>query len=186
MSSKHVHNLNNMAPAAKRANLGTLLETTIAAFNSLRTRLSCVMLTSAGLAIVTGSSPTARAVNAFVAIVDGTYVRKAAATAMSALVGTLPTANSALWAFYIDAAGTITTSAKSANAATHAAALALLPAVPANQTMIGFIIVDNATGSNFVGGTTALDAASVTTTYYSTVGALNVADIAAIPTLESL
>jgi hypothetical protein len=43
-----------------------------------------------------------------------------------------------------------------------------------NQAAIGFVIVQNASGSNFTPGTTALDAGSITTTYidnYAFIGA---------------
>lgn len=156
--------LNKMAPAAKNASLGDLLAEVVSKMNVQQSS----MLTKAGLVIKAGSSAIVKAGSAFAAVVGGTPVRKAANTDMAALVGTLATAKSALWAFYIDAAGTLTTSAKTADADTHAAAMALLPVTPAGKAMIGFIIVDNATGSNFVGGTTALDAASLTVTYYDT------------------
>lgn len=163
--------LNKLAPTAFRTKLGDLLAEMITKFNDLKARQSSRMLTSAGLAIKTGGSAIVKAGNAFAAIANGTVVRKAANTDMAALVGTLATAKSALWAFYIDSAGTLTASAKTADAATHDAAIALLPAAPTGKAMIGFIVVDNATGSNFVGGTTALDAASLTVTYYNTTGA---------------
>lgn len=137
---------------------------------ALRTRLNSCTLSTAGLAIKAGSSPTVKAGTAFSVLAGGTLVTVAASTDMAALVGTLATAKSAAWAFYIDAAGTITASAKTADAATAAAAVALLPAPPSDKAMIGFITVGNATGSDFVGGTTALDAASVTTAYYNTPG----------------
>lgn len=137
---------------------------------AIRARQNLAMLSPAGLAIGGGSKYTAQAVKPCTALVAGTLVFLPAATAMSALVGTLATAKFALWAFYVNASGTITTSAKTADAASAAAAFALMPAVPANLVQIGFIIVGNATGGNFVGGSTALDAASVTTIYVDTVG----------------
>lgn len=140
--------------------------------SALRTRINSGTLSSAGLTIKAGSSAIVKAANAFAALANGTLVTKAADTDMAALVGTLATAKTAAWAFYVDSAGTLTTSAKTADAADAAAAIALLPAPPSNKAMIGFITVGNATGSNFVGGTTALDAASVTVAYYSTDGLL--------------
>lgn len=156
--------INKLAPAANKVKLGDLLSEIIGKLNLAQSS----MLTKAGLVIKAGSSPIVKAGVAFAAVANGVPVRKAANTDMAALVGTLATAKSALWAFYIDSAGTLTTSAKTADADTHAAAMALLPVTPAGKAMIGFIVVDNATGSNFVGGTTALDAASLTVTYYDT------------------
>lgn len=162
--------LNRSMPAAKHASLGTLLTQLINTNNAELTALSCAVLSSPGLAIKAGASAIVKAATAFAAVVTGTLVRKAANTDMAALVGTLATAKSALWAFYIDAAGVLTTSAKTADANTHDLALALMPAVPAGKALIGWIVVDNATGSGFVGGTTALDTGSLTVTYYNSNG----------------
>lgn len=147
-----------------------LLEAVKADLTALRTRINSCTLSSAGLAIKAGGSAIVKAGTAFSALANGTLVIKAANTDMSALVGTLATAKAAAWAFYVDSAGTITTSAKTADVADAAAAIALLPSAPDGNAMIGFITVANATGSNFVGGTTALDAVSVTTAYYNTSG----------------
>lgn len=162
--------LNKLAPAAKKAGLGDVLAELIAGFNAMVARVSSQVLNNAGLAIKAGGSAIVKAGTAFAALVDGVMVTKAANTDMAALAGTLATAKSAAWAFYIDAAGTLTASAKTADAADAAAAIALLPAPPAGKAMIGFITVANATGADFVGGTTALDTASLTVTYYNTVG----------------
>ncbi|MDP3327193.1 hypothetical protein [Parvibaculum sp.] len=181
--------LNRSMPASFRVKLGDLLVLLIAFANAiladvtaLRTRVNTSMLTKAGLAIKTGGSPTVRYANPIAALCNGVPVRKAAGD-MAALVGTLATAKSAAWAFYIDAAGTLTTSAKTADADTHDAALALLVAPPDNKAMVGFVVVDNATGSGFVGGTTALDTGSLTVTYYDTMG---VAPFAAALTADAL
>lgn len=175
--AKRKRDLNHMTRAAYNAKLGDMIvdltnqhAALLADVTALRTRLNTGMLTSAGLVIKAGSSAIVKAVTAFAAIIDGAPVYKAAATDMSALVGTLATAKSAAWAFYIDSAGTITTAAKTADVATHALAVAAVAAPTDNKALIGFIVVDNATGSNFVGGTTALDAASLTVTYYNVVG----------------
>jgi hypothetical protein len=44
----------------------------------------------------------------------------------------------------------------------------LFPTVADGQVVIGFVIVDDGTGSNFVPGTTALDTGSLTVTYINT------------------
>ena len=162
--------LNRMSPAASHAQLGTLLVQLIAGYNVLVARANSLVLTKAGLAIKAGSSAIVKAVSSFAAVASGVIVRKAVNTDMAALVGTLATAKSAAWAFYIDSAGTLTTSAKTADLNTHALAIAALPTTPLDKALIGWIVVDNATGSNFVGGTTALDTGSLTVTYYDSVG----------------
>lgn len=160
-----IQDLNNISPASAAAKLGTLLAAIVADIAALASNTR--ILVSPALAIKAGSSAVAKATAAFSAMVAGVVVTKAANTDMSALVGTLATAKYALWAFYMDSAGSITTSTKTADAGTAAAALALKPAVPTDKVELGYIIVGNATGSNFVGGTTALDAANVTVAYVS-------------------
>lgn len=140
-------------------------------FFALIQSFTTAVLTKAGLVIKTASSPVVKAANPILACINGVYIRKAASD-MAALSGTLATAKSAAWAFYIDTNGTLSVSAKTADASTHDAALASLPLPPLDLAQIGIVVVDNATGANFVGGTTALDTASLTVTYYDTTGAI--------------
>lgn len=162
--------LDRSSPAAADAKLGTLLAELIARITVLQNRLNTFVASSPGLAIKQASSTLAKAGTAFIAYINGTEVRKPANTDMPALSGTLATAKSAAWVFYIDATGALSVSAKTADAADHASAVALIPATPAGLAQIGVLVLDNATGSNFVGGTTALDVASLTATYYNTHG----------------
>lgn len=162
--------LNRSMPAAKRAGLGTriaALETTV---NALATALDAIhlqnrfLLTAPTLVIKAAEGTVPKSSGAFTALVAGTYVSKAADTDMCALSGTTAATKYALYDFYMDSAGTITT-AKAADAATAAAALALLPTLPINKVRLGYLIVHNGTANPFVGGTTALDAANITVTY---------------------
>jgi hypothetical protein len=184
--------LNRVFPIARDIQLGTLLNDIITQFNflradvaALRTRVNTGLLGAAGLAIKTAGSPTVKYANTIVALVNGVPISKAAGD-LPALAGTLATAKSAAWAFYIDGAGALTVSAKTADVATHALALAAAVASPDNKALVGIVVVDNATGSNFVGGTTALDTASLTVTYYDVIGptafvpALTSANLAAL------
>lgn len=165
--------LNRLTPGAREAGLGTKLADLSAQFNLLRADLARIylenqfLLSKATLVIKAGSSPTVKSSSAIDVLAAGVRQQKSANTDMSAIAGTLATAKAALWAFYIDSAGTITTSTKTADAADAAAALELKPACPINKVELGYIIVANASGSNFTGGTTALDATDITTTYYS-------------------
>ena len=156
--------LNNLAPAAGFCKLGDVVLDLINAVNQLMFGI----ITSATLVIKAGSSAVVKSSTAIVALVNGLTVSLTANTDMSALVGSLATAKSAAWAFYIDSAGTITTSTKTADSATAAAAAGLLPAVPSGKLQIGYVVISNATGSAFTGGTTALDTASLTVAYFNT------------------
>lgn len=177
--------LDRMTPAAADAKLGTLLAELISRVTVLQNRLNTCLLNSPVLAIKAASSTVVKASAAFIANINGVLVRKAANTDMAALAGTLATAKSAAWPFYIDATGALTTGAKTADAADHASAVALIPATPDGLALIGILVLDNATGSNFVGGTTALDTASLTATYYNTNG-VNLAGVLTTPAdLES-
>lgn len=175
--------LNRFTPAAARVQLGQLLTDLVNGVNAILGALDAVVLNKAGLVIKAGASALAKSVNAIDANINGVLITVAASD-MAALAGTLATAKSAAWAFYTDASGTVSTSAKTADSANHAAAVAALPAAPAGLAQIGFVVVDNASGAGFVGGTTALDAAGLTTTFYDSVGpvlpatVLSVADLA--------
>lgn len=156
--------LNRFTPAARDAKLGDLLAALIVNANAART------LNSAGLVIKAGSSALAKCGAAFAAVCNGVVVRKAANTDMAALAGTLATAKSAAWVFTIDSTGTLATMAKTADFATHDLAIAAVVPPAAGVATIGILVLDNATGSNFVGGTTALDVGSLTATYYNVTG----------------
>ena len=138
-----------------------------------------VVTKSGGLAIKTSSSPTVKTAAATNYIVD-TAVGSFAAGDMDALVGTVATAKVGLWAFVITSAGATDTVAITLTEDTAAAAVGkLYDAYDLKSTetdtnsltstaLLGFVIVANATGSNFVGGTTALDTANLTVTYVDT------------------
>lgn len=165
--------VNKTAPALSKAKLGDVIADLTSQFNTLRsevdalsTALNTSIIIPATLVIKAGSSAVVKSSALFVAKVDGTAVSKAANTDMSALVGTIADGSAAAWDFYIDDAGLITTSAKTADAATAAAALLLLPTVPAGKVRIGSVSVATA-AATFIGGTTALDAGTATATYYN-------------------
>lgn len=140
---------------------------------ALADRLSSQSLSSAGLAIKTnGSAIVKTGASAYYGIAGGTLVTKAAATDMAALVGTVTNAKFNVYCFYIDSAGTLTT-AMGTEGATLAAVK--FPPTPANKAMLGFLIVNPTGTGNFVGGTTALDDATVVpnAAYVNTQGAFD-------------
>lgn len=165
-----INALNRCMPTAKKAGLGTRIATLETTVNALATALDTIhlqnrfLLTAPTLVIKAAESAVVKSSGAFTALVAGTYVSKSADTDMCALSGNTAAGKYALYDFYMDSAGTITT-AKAADAATAAAALLLLPTLPINKVRVGYIIVHNGTLSAFQGNTTALDATDITVTY---------------------
>lgn len=165
--------IDRSSPVAKRAGLGTKLAELIAKVNALQADVARIyannnyIVTAPTLVIKAGNSPTVKSSSAISVVAGGVVQTKSANTDMSAIAGTLATAKFALWAFYIDAAGTITTSTKTSDVNTAALALAAKPTIPDNKIELGYIIVGNASGGNFTAGTTALDATGITTTFVS-------------------
>lgn len=167
--------LNKALPIFDQVKLGDVVADLINVVNTS-------LLTKPGLAI-SASTLTAQAVSAFVAMVQGSIVSVAAATPMPAIAGTIPTGDVACWAFSVAQNATLSVSAMTTPAATQALAIAALaaqfqtlpqetlgPQAVVQTGLIGFITVSNASGSNFVAGTTALNASNITTTYYDNVG----------------
>lgn len=121
-------------------------------------RISSQALTSAGLAINAASSAIVKAGSAFYYAARGRINTVAANTQMAALVGTVTNAKYNLYAFFVDPAGNLTS-----QMGVEAASLNLVrfPPVPEGCAVIGFVIIHPTGTGNFVGGTTALDDATV-------------------------
>lgn len=132
-------------------------------------RLSSVLFSTAGLAIAT-TTTAVKIGTAFSASVQGVLQSVAITDDAFVLSGTIPTATQNVFVFSMDKAGALFS-----QMGTGAATLAGVkwPNVPTTRTVLGYVVVANATGANFVGGTTALSAASITTTYVNTVGAFD-------------
>lgn len=122
-------------------------------------RLSSLGLITAGLVIKAGGSALVKTGAAvWYGLVQGKLVKIAAATDMPALSGSVTNAKFNVFCFFVDTAGTVT-GAMGTEGATLAAIQ--FPPFPQGKTLIGFVIV-NPTGTGpFVGGTTALDDATV-------------------------
>jgi len=122
-------------------------------------RMSSVALSSPGLVIHGAGSTVAKTgASDTYFIVNGILVKIAAATDMPALAGTVTNAKFNVFCFFVDQAGT-----KTSLMGVEGATLGALkfPQFPKQKALIGFIIVNPTGTGNFVGGTTALDDATV-------------------------
>lgn len=141
---------------------------------SMETQVASSLLVNPTLAIKVGASPTVKSSNAFAAWVNNVIVTKAAGD-MPALTGTIPTLNSSVYTFYMDATGNITVVKGNNVASIASATIGMGDIVPNTSTglsqvqtglaCIGQVIVVNGTASVFTGGTTALDTASLAVYY---------------------
>jgi hypothetical protein len=123
---------------------------------------------SGALAIKAGASAVVKTGAIAYYTINGKSYSKAAGD-MAALVGTVTNAKFNVYTFYVDSAGTVTT-AMGTEGATLAAVV--FPATPANKVMLGYVVINPTGTGNFVGGTTALDDATVVpnAVYVNTVG----------------
>jgi len=121
-------------------------------------RYSSLLFASGGLAIKAGGSAIVKTGSAFYALANGVLVTKTANTDQAALSGTVTNAKFNVYCFYIDSAGTLT-SAMGTEGATLAAVK--FPPIPQQKAMIGFVVINPTGTGDFVGGTTALDDATV-------------------------
>ncbi len=129
------------------------------ALRALADGLSSRMTNTAGLVIKAGASALVKsgAADAY-ASVNGKLVKITAATDMSALVGTVATATFNVFAYFIDSSGTKTTVMGTAGASL---ATVKFPSTPVQNAMIGYTIINPTGTGSFVGGTTAIDDATV-------------------------
>ncbi len=142
-------------------------------FSALANQHNSKMLNSAGLVIKAGASALVKTgASACHALANGILVSIAAATDMAALSGTVTNAKFNVYVFLIDSAGTLT-SAMGTEAATLAGVK--FPTIPEKKAVVGFTIINPTGTGNFVGGTTALDDATVApnAVHVSVVGGLD-------------
>jgi len=137
-------------------------------FDKLQRSTVQQLLNTGALAIKAGGSALAKTVNTIYFQIDGFVFSKAAAD-MAALAGTVTNAKFNVFVFGVNSAGTLT-----ATMGTEAATLGAVafPALPDGVIAIGFVIINPTGTGNFVGGTTALDDATVVpnAVYINTVG----------------
>lgn len=120
-------------------------------------------LTSFGITNGAAATVFKTGATASLAVAGGAPVKVAASTNFPALTGlVVPTTFKVMIAFFTDSAGNLTQAW--GNQSTAVAGVTW-PDVPKNVAVVGFCLLENATGSNFTGGTTALDTANITLTY---------------------
>lgn len=118
------------------------------------------VLQDPGLRIDGGSaSAVAEAETAFRYVADGTVVLVSAGTNMPALSGTVSNGEFGIFLWTGDDSGTISQATLTTGATIGAVAF---PTVPADEAIIGLLIINPTGTGDFVGGTTDLDDATVT------------------------
>lgn len=129
-------------------------------FQNVSSRSSNQTVTTAGLVIKAGASALAKTGAADChSVVSGRLVRTAASTDMPALTGlTVANATFNVAVFFVDAAGAF--SVAFGTPATLIGGVTF-PDFPLAKAMLGFLIINPTGTGSFVGGTTALDDATV-------------------------
>lgn len=121
-------------------------------------------LTSGGTAIKAGSSAVAKHANTIAFKIDGKFYSKSTGD-LTIPATVIPAGYKALVSWYLDAAGTATS--VMSTPVLVAAATPVLPSFADTLVCIGAVLISNGAATSFTGATTALDATSVTTTYYN-------------------
>ena len=127
-----------------------------AAMLKVQSALVDVCLSWPGLMIGTTANTKVKIINTTYAMVDNILVAKAPAEIT--LSGTVTNAKFNVFVLTMTSGGTVT-----ATMGTEGATLAavVFPTIPADSCVLGFVIVNPTGTGNFVGGTTALDDATV-------------------------
>lgn len=143
------------------------------------THVKNVALASAGMAIKTSSSALAKTVNAFNYTIDGNIIGAKGAGDLPALTGiNVADGYTTCITVSINSSGTFSLTESIADQLTSGLTgifpISALGVVPAGNALVGYIVIKNATGSVFTGGTTALDVSNLTVTYLNAVGGFTV------------
>ena len=137
-------------------------------FDKLQRSTVQSLINTGALAIHGSSSALAKFANTIYFMIDGQVYSKTTADC-AALAGTVTNAKFNVFVFGVDATGTLTTT-MGTEAATLGAVV--FPALADGVVAIGFVVINPTGTGNFVGGTTALDDATVVpnAAYVNTVG----------------
>lgn len=134
-------------------NIRTADQNMLDILTKIQSALSDVCLSTAGLAIGTGSKKKVKIVTACKAVINGA-IKGVAANTECALAGTVTNAKFNVFAIYATDTDTV-----AASMGVEAAALAgvTLPTIPANAAVLGLLIVNPTGTGNFVGGASGTD-----------------------------
>jgi hypothetical protein len=128
--------------------------------------LSDYGITNAAAALVFRTGTNAR-----LAIAGGALQRVAASTNFPAMTGlSVPTGSKVLIVHTIDRSGTL---GQYWGPISPVVAGCTFPDLPLDNAVVGLVLLENATGSTFTGGTTALDTANITLTYANAPGSVS-------------
>lgn len=122
----------------------------------LQANLCDVLLNTGGLVIGSSSKKAVKIANTIYAIVNGALVKKT--TEEIALSGTVVNAKFNVFVLSMNASGTVTATMGTAGATIGEV---VFPAVPTDQVVLGFVIINPTGTGNFVGATTDLDDGTV-------------------------
>jgi predicted extracellular nuclease len=140
----------------------------LALFDKLQRATVNTLLVSGALAIHGSASAVVKTGSIAYAMVDSVLVKLAAAD-LPALVGTVTNGNFNVFVFTVNASGTTKT-----YAGTQASTIGgvVFPTTADGEVPLGFVIINPTGTGNFVGGTTALDDATVVpnAVYVNTLG----------------
>lgn len=134
-----------------------------ALLGKIQSNLCDFLLATSTLAIGAVAPEKVLVTNSVDAFIDGKLV--AITGAEVALSGTIATATSNVYVIYADSAGTLSSAMGTAGATKD---LIVFPTTPDDSVVLGWVLVANASGVDFVGATTSLAAAGITDTYYDT------------------
>lgn len=129
-------------------------------------------LTSAGLAIGSGSKKKVLIANTVYASIDGALVKKTTAEITLTTANNVANAKFNVIVLSMDASGTVTPT-NGTEAATLGAVV--FPEVPEDEVVLGFVIINPTGTGGFVGGTTDLDDGTVApnAVYINTIAPFN-------------
>lgn len=126
-------------------------------------KMKNAVIANAGLALTTGKE-TIKSASAVVYTIDGVIYTKAASD-LAALTGiNIAAGNARVVSYFVDKAGNLSVVASREVANDKANFSGLIEREDKEKALIGWVLIKNASSSEFVGGTTKLDASNITAT----------------------